>query len=247
MNEKMGIIYKITNKVNNFSYIGLTKQSIKARWRGHRKNKSGCLRISRAIKKYGEENFDIEVLGQYPLDKLSEMEIYFIQFYNTLSPNGYNLTKGGRYGGSPSQETRDKISKARMGKKLSEEVRKNISEGHKGEKNFWFGKYLSEETKAMLSVKATGRKHTEEVKRKMSENGSGEKHPNFGKHLSEETKKRISQAKKGKSVSKRSDKFKEEQSKRTFLYWQRKKAGLLSPPEGLIKVENQPTCQAQNE
>lgn len=40
-------------------------------------------------------NFDFEVLEECNKDELNDKEIYYIDFYNTLYPNGYNKTKGG--------------------------------------------------------------------------------------------------------------------------------------------------------
>lgn len=43
--------------------------------------------------KYGKENFDFEILGKY--SNYNEMEKEFIIYYNTRSPNGYNIAEGG--------------------------------------------------------------------------------------------------------------------------------------------------------
>lgn len=47
---------------------------------------------------------------------MDEKEVYYIQYYNSLSPNGYNLLSGGNH---PifSDETRNKISNACKGEK----------------------------------------------------------------------------------------------------------------------------------
>lgn len=89
----MKAIYKITNKINNKSYIG---QSIdpQRRWKEHKnKNYHYKSMIGEAISKYGQENFSFEVLGWY--EDYNEKEKYFIKFYNTLQPNGYNIMQGG--------------------------------------------------------------------------------------------------------------------------------------------------------
>ena len=90
-------IYKITNQVNQKSYIG---QSInpekrfsahKSAARNHRFDSSQALYY--AINKYGEENFIMEVLEW--TENYNEREIALIREYNTLVPNGYNIAKGG--------------------------------------------------------------------------------------------------------------------------------------------------------
>ena len=79
-----------------------------------------------------------------------------------------------------------------------------MSEAHKGEKAFWFGKTLSKETKQKLSEARKGEKnhmygktHSKETKQKLSEAMTGEKNPNYGKPLSKETKQKMSEATSG--------------------------------------------------
>lgn len=95
---KTGIIYIIKNNLNNKVYIGQTITNIKTRFNQHCKNstlKSRHYKICNAIKKYGKENFYIEVLeSNIKIDKLDEREIYYIEKYNSFK-KGYNSTKGG--------------------------------------------------------------------------------------------------------------------------------------------------------
>lgn len=92
-------IYIITNKVNNKQYIGLTTRTIYERFRSHLyavKNGVGHY-LHNAIRKYGEENFKLELLDTAnDLETLKEKEIYYIAKYDTFN-NGYNLTKGGDF------------------------------------------------------------------------------------------------------------------------------------------------------
>ena len=91
-----GFIYKYTSPSQK-SYIGQTLKSLKERAKtstGVGYSKSPL--FYRAISKYGFENFSYEILGEYPVEKLDEMEIYFIKYYNTMAPNGYNATEGGK-------------------------------------------------------------------------------------------------------------------------------------------------------
>lgn len=89
-------IYKITNKINGKEYVG---QSInpKHRFLAHcsrAKNDSDNSPIHSAIKKYGKENFDLEILEW--TEDYNQREKDLIQLYNTLSPNGYNIELGGQ-------------------------------------------------------------------------------------------------------------------------------------------------------
>lgn len=67
-------VYKITNLVNNKIYIGIT-DNYKKRW-SNEKSKSSNQVISKAIQKYGVENFKFEVLkeGLSP-EQASDLEI----------------------------------------------------------------------------------------------------------------------------------------------------------------------------
>ena len=72
--------------------------------------------IKKAIRKYGKENFTIELIEEVEVDKLDEREVYWISFYNSYN-NGYNCTKGGQNGATrkcsltPAQE--DEVIKAK--------------------------------------------------------------------------------------------------------------------------------------
>lgn len=88
-----GIIYKITNKVNNKSYIGQTRYSLEFRWRQHQHKKDNTY-FHNAIKKYGVDNFELSVLEECDVEQLNSREIFYIAKYNTFQ-EGYNLTIGG--------------------------------------------------------------------------------------------------------------------------------------------------------
>ena len=97
-------VYKITCLINNKLYIGYTKHTINHRLTTHFRNaKKGTMlnnKFSRAILKYGNENFIIELIISTNSKIIAlEKEEYFIKFYNTLK-NGYNSTKGGELGGN---------------------------------------------------------------------------------------------------------------------------------------------------
>lgn len=95
---KFGRIYIIRNTINNKVYIGQTKVSIKLRFINHlsaaRNGKDYV--IGKAIRKYGEENFYIELLEECTVEELNEREIYWISFFNSTNPKfGYNMSIGG--------------------------------------------------------------------------------------------------------------------------------------------------------
>ena len=88
------IIYRIHNSITGKDYIGQTIRSLEERTAEHiRKNNSV---ISKAIKKYGIENFVIEEIDSAStIEELNEKEIYWISKYNSIVPNGYNQCIGG--------------------------------------------------------------------------------------------------------------------------------------------------------
>lgn len=88
-----GIIYKITNKVNNKVYIGQTRYTLEFRWRQHQHKKDNT-HFHNAIRKYGPENFSVEVLEECDYEDLNSKEIFYIAKYNSFA-EGYNLTLGG--------------------------------------------------------------------------------------------------------------------------------------------------------
>lgn len=82
-------IYKITNRINGKVYIGQSIH-IKRRWQEHCRPSTKSI-ISDAIKKYGKENFSFEIIEECNVEELNEKEAYYIESYNSLTPNGYNI------------------------------------------------------------------------------------------------------------------------------------------------------------
>lgn len=86
-------VYKITNLINGKSYIGQSVH-IERRWKEHQQP-NAMSTIGLAIKKYGVNNFSFEVLEELPIGLLDEKEQYYIEKYNTVVPNGYNVMEKG--------------------------------------------------------------------------------------------------------------------------------------------------------
>lgn len=98
-----GKIYKITNKLNGKIYIGQTLKSLEERfqkhcWKTTEKDKYHMnMAIKKAIRKYGKENFTIELIEEVNQELLDVREIYWISFYDSYN-KGYNCTLGGQNG-----------------------------------------------------------------------------------------------------------------------------------------------------
>ena len=54
------IVYKVTNKINNKIYIGITTRNINIRWKEHCNLRARSSILKSAISKYGKDNFIIE-------------------------------------------------------------------------------------------------------------------------------------------------------------------------------------------
>ena len=93
----MAYIYKITNSINNFSYIGQTIKTPEERFLEHcykSHSEKHPTPLHRAMKELGENNFKIEIVEECSVEQLNLREQYWIEFYDSYH-NGYNATKGG--------------------------------------------------------------------------------------------------------------------------------------------------------
>lgn len=177
----MYCIYKITNLVNGKTYIGQHKyKELNDDYMG-----SGRL-IIKAVKKYGIENFEKEILYsriQYK-ETADDVERFAIAKERAIGKAEYNIANGGQGGCviAMSEERKRKISKSMKGKNkgkcLSEEHKRHLSEINKGKKRG----HLSEETRKKISEATKGKPRTEQQRRNISEAHKGQSAWNKGKH-----------------------------------------------------------------
>lgn len=167
-------IYKITNLINGKIYIGQTISSIQKRYSKH----CNCNQqiIGKAIQKYGKENFKLERIDSATSrEELDEKERYWISFYNSQIPNGYNLESGGTTNKEINEDTRKKLRESHLGEKaywynkhLTDEVKLKLSESHKGKCKYWLGKKRDAETIKKMSEnrkgKTIGDTHVQSIK-----------------------------------------------------------------------------------
>jgi GIY-YIG catalytic domain/NUMOD3 motif len=172
--EYYGVIYQ--GELNGKLYVGQhvngPKYSLETRWRDHAKPNSGCVRFRNAIQKYGKDKVVWSIIAYCKVggqDRLDAMERYFIKKKKSLSPNGYNLQKGGG-GGVPCEESKRKMSEAKK-KYFAEnpEAREKNNEAQR--KRF---ENPEEREKASEALKKYFAENPEAVKR-------GENNPMFGK------------------------------------------------------------------
>lgn len=142
-------VYKHTTPSGKV-YVGITGISVQKRWRngrGYKKNNH----FWNAIKKYGWENIQHEILGsgmtRHEAGEAEKMYIAVFQSYD--QSKGYNLTMGGEKGAKHTEESRRKLSEARKGHSynigvpFTEERKRHMRENHadvRGEKNPNYGK-----------------------------------------------------------------------------------------------------------
>ena len=79
----------------------------------HKRKDNCCTYLKRAFEKYGIENFKFRIICICFDDDLNKYEIEYIKKYDTIVPNGYNLSEGGSFGFSGckhSEETKAILS-----------------------------------------------------------------------------------------------------------------------------------------
>jgi group I intron endonuclease len=143
-----GRIYKITNKKNGLIYIGCTIYSLEKRFYEHiyRSQVSNYKsKLYNSIRKYGKDNFEIELISECEIKDMYKNEIKYIELFDTYN-NGLNSTYGGEgcLGYEHTDETKEKISN----------VLKNGS-SHKGKtyEQLYGDKSVDEKNKRRSSVK----------------------------------------------------------------------------------------------
>ena len=131
--DRVYVVYKHTNKINNKCYIGITRQNPpRKRWKNGTTYKSNK-HFTNAINFYGWENFSSEILFEgLTREEAERKEIELIAYYKSQQPKfGYNIANGGNCKGTVSEETKRKLSVAHTGKKLSSEHIEKIRENSK--------------------------------------------------------------------------------------------------------------------
>lgn len=100
MSDTCGI-YIIRNDINNKVYIGqsinINKRIQEHFWKATcQKDPSYNSILHNAIRKYGKSHFSWEILEKCDAMLLDEKEKYYIQQFNSITPNGYNILSGGQ-------------------------------------------------------------------------------------------------------------------------------------------------------
>jgi len=175
-------IYKITNKINGKIYIGQDSFD-RDDYFG-----SGKL-ISRAIKKYGIENFKKEIVEEcINRESLNEREMFWISQCNSTDPKiGYNIRLGGEgvaAGSKLSKKHKESIKRGILEKWKDDNFRKKMKFVNKQSIENKSGLY-SAETVKKAAISRRGFKHTEETiilfRKQRKGKFSGNKNPMKGR------------------------------------------------------------------
>ena len=185
-------------------------------------------RFHSAIIKYGWNSFTHEILkNDLTLEEANYWEEFYIKELNTIHPNGYNLTTGGlNY--KVSEDTKLKMSSARVGVFHSEETKKKLKEYSNRDdvknKRIEASKNRSSESRAKTS-EANKRRgcRTDETKDKL-------RIANLGKVVSDEVRKKISDGgKKRYKENPVSDDLRRQRSINASKQWERKRMSTVKP------------------
>lgn len=185
-------VYIHTCRTTGKKYVGQTRYEVPEwRWGKNGRGYISQKKFWRAIQKYGWNDFDHDVRQCSSFEEMNRVEAELIEFYGTIN-NGYNVDRGGNEGPrseearqhmresqqaywsthtrkgqgkgqKPSDETRAKLSAAKLGTKRDPEIGRKISESNKGH-------ITTPETRAKLSKALRGRK-TETFKFQNPETG----------------------------------------------------------------------------
>lgn len=138
----MPFVYSIKCKLEPYKeYIGQTShEDFQVRLNGHISDVNNGRRrhLYNAIRKYGWNQFTIEILHSFPREgnwqeRLDELEIQEIAQRGTLAPGGYNNETGGN---------RNKV--------LHEDTKELMSSVRSGEQHAMFGKHHQDEAKDLI-------------------------------------------------------------------------------------------------
>ena len=186
-------IYMYINKINNHKYIGQTKDFNKRHYQhvyhsnNEKRTREYYLPFHRAIRKYGIENFEVIILKENINTQclLNFWESYYIEKYNCLSKENYNVASGGSNGNNfagkteeEMKEIKNKIGEKSKGRIHSEETKAKMSESRKGKNNHFYGKHHNKDTKDKISKIHKGKKRTKEDKEKQSKSITGKNNHN---------------------------------------------------------------------
>ncbi len=174
-------VYLHTNLATSLSYVGVTSLTVEQRWRQHvsAARRGSRLAFHTAIRAHLNASSWTHGLLEVAVDRRAALlaEARWIRQLSTRTPRGYNMTAGGDgiVGLRRSESTREKLRKARLGRRLSPEMKRKISDA------------------------GLGRRHSACTRARMSERRRGRGNPFFGRRHSLEARHRIGEVSRNRS------------------------------------------------
>ena len=165
----MYTVYQHRNLKNGKSYIGMTSLEPKYRWNNGNGYKNNSKMWKDIQNSDWNKDWEHNIMGKFE-DKQEALNVeeMFIWLFNSTN-DGYNTSAYSSHSCKHSEESKRKMSEAKIGITFSEEHKKKISEALSGEKAYWYGKHFSEEHRRKISESKTGKHFSEEHKKKISE------------------------------------------------------------------------------
>lgn len=141
----------------------------------HKRNSDGAIFYvgkgygTRAFRRHGRSIHWNNVVAKHGLiveicqenmqeDNAFLLEMWLISKFRHEGISLVNLTDGGEGMSNPSEETRNKLSASKLGRKMSDDQKRAVSERMKGSLNHFFGKTFSDDHKERLAKAREGRK-----------------------------------------------------------------------------------------
>lgn len=194
------VVYKHVNKINDKIYVGITCQKLNYRWKNGKGYEDYTIlpngekkpsHFWASICKYGWNNFEHKVLIHGLTKSQADFwEKKLIKEWDLMNPEkGYNKKEGGS-NGKPSNETREKLRQAILGKKHSDETKNKLSLIFKGCTNPKISESLKEYYKTHDGT-MKGKSFSEESKQKMRLAKLGKSSPHKGIKLNDKRLKKL--------------------------------------------------------
>lgn len=141
---------------NGKKYVGITSQKPERRWQNG-KSYTNNIHLERAIAKYGWDNIQHVIVGEYEtIEEAGRVEQQIIRDQRLQNPAfGYNISSGGEHG-KHSDSTKAKLRKQRLGMNNPMYGKVGPMSPHYGKPSPMLGKHLSAEAKAKISKANSG-------------------------------------------------------------------------------------------
>jgi group I intron endonuclease len=199
MSIKKGKIYKITNKENGLIYVGCTINPLEKRFYEHLYrcfNTDYKSKLYNSIKKYGANNFMIELIEECDLNVIYETEKKYIKELDSYH-NGLNSTFGG-------EGCLGYVHSSEMKIKISEAIKNGNSHKGKTYEELYTDNAEYEKEKRRLSVKKSWNEISDDKKNKRVINmrNAVRKNSKYSEDLIKEIKEKLKSGIKIKELSK---------------------------------------------